>query len=106
MALTADVNYVIESGSSALFRYNTTEILCAIAVSVDDVVAVDIQVWNTAHDVLYGSSTARFTTTEIDAKSSAESGESAVFRNCVEQCVADYLDALTGNASVTFTVSA
>lgn len=103
--ITADANYVIETGSSALFRYNTTEILCSVVMDVNDVVAVDIQVWNTAHDVLYGSSTVRFTTTEIDAKSSGESGESAVFRNCVEQCVADYLDAMSGNASVTFTVA-
>lgn len=103
--ITGDANFVIETGSSALYRYNTTEILCAIAMDVNDVVAVDIQVWNTAHDTMYGSATARFTTTEIDAKSSAESGESSVFRNCVEQCVADYLDALTGNAAVTFTVA-
>ena len=85
--ITADADYLIE-GSTVKYRYSTTKILCPFAVDKDDVTTVDVQVWNTAGDAFYGSTTLRFSESELEAYSSGESGEFSVFKNVVEQAVA------------------
>lgn len=42
--------------------------------------------------------------TDVDAETGSGTGETATWHNAVEQAVVTYLEGLTGNAGITFTV--
>lgn len=105
MPISADAIFALEEGSSLRFDHATTKVYCvAVADLKVDAVRVDVQVWDGAGEVFYGSTSVGFSEGDLEAYSSGESGEYSIFKDVVEQAVADYLDGLTENASVTFTV--
>lgn len=102
--ITADTDYAIETSGTVQYRYGSTKIWCLPSVDKDGVTVVDIQVWDTAGEVFWGSNTQRFVETTLEAYTSGESGEVSQFKNIVDQAVVDYLEGISVNAGVTFTI--
>lgn len=102
--ITASDVFVLEEGSAIQFKDAPVDVYCPFAVDRDDVTAVDIQVWNDAGDRFYASHTVRFSESELEAFTGSGTGEFSQMKNVVEQAVVDYLEGITENAGVTFTI--
>lgn len=102
--ITATDIFILETGSALQFKDAPVRVYCPLAIDRDDVVRVDVQVWNDAVDVFYGSITLRFTEAELEAFTGSGSGEYSQFKNCVEQAVKGYLEGISENSGTTFTI--
>ena len=104
MPITADNPYYLNDTGAIRYSSSATKIWCPTYISKDDAITIQVQVWNTAGDTFYVEEVLIRSESDIEAYSSGESGEFSVFKNCVEQLVAAYLDALGLNSAVTFTI--
>jgi len=102
--ITANDVFLLETGSALQFKDAPVRVYCPFAVDKDDVTAVDVQVWNDAVDVFYGSITVRFTESELEAFTGSGTGEFSQMKSVVEQAVKDYLESITENSGTTFTI--
>jgi len=102
--ITANTNYVLYEGSKQLFS--------ALYVVVNYTYHASFQTYTceiqpavvSAVTTSYGSHSMQITKAQVDAKTGSGTNPSDKLSNQVEQVVADYLDAITENLSVTFTV--
>lgn len=104
MAITASDVFILEDGSPLQWKDAPVRVFCPFTVDKDDVTAVDIQVWNDAGDTFYQHFTVRFTESELEAFTGSGTGEFTQIKSVVEQAVKDYLEGITDNAGVTFTI--
>lgn len=102
--ITANDVFVFEAGSALSFKDAPVRVYCPFAVDKDDVMTVDVQVWNDAVDVFYGSITLRFTEAELEAFTGSGTGEFTQMKSVVEQAVKSYLEGIGENSGVTFTI--
>lgn len=105
MAITSDNGYYLYTGSPTKYDNTLTEILCPIKVEKDDTIRVDVEVWDdTDNTVFYGSVSLTFTEAAVEAYTGSGTGEFSQFKNCVEQAVVDYLEGVTENSGIVFTI--
>ena len=103
MPITADADFAID-GSAVRFKSSGCKIYCPFSCDKDDVTAVDVQVWDSAGEVFYASTTMRFSEAELEGETGAGAGEFSNMKSVVEQSVVGVLDALSANSAVTFTI--
>lgn len=102
--ITANTNFVLYEGSKQLYS--------ALTVVVDYYYNSVFQTFSctiypaaiTATTVTHGSHSLNISKAAVDAKTGTGTNPSDKLLNQVEQVVADYLDGLSDNSSVTFTV--
>ena len=104
--ITADSNYGLYEGSELL--YSALSIVVDYRYSaINDSFLVTIRpatvVASTTTPV--DSFTISVTKTEVDSKTGTGTNPSDKLQNQIDQLVADYLDAITENSAITFTVS-
>ena len=105
MPITADNDYRIDSLNAVKYRPSaTTKVFCPIEINKDNVTIIHVQVWDDAGTVFYGEVTFPQTEAELEAYTSAESGEFSIFKNVCEQAAKAYLEAITANVGVAFTI--
>jgi hypothetical protein len=104
MPLTADNPYYLNETGAIRFASSLTKIWCPVYVSKDDAITIQVQVWNTAGDTFYGEEVLTRTESELEAQEGAGTGEFTQFKSVVEQEVKDYLEGVSLNSGVTFTI--
>ena len=105
MAITSDNGFYLYEGSPTKFDNTLVVILCPVKVEKDDVIRVDVEVWDDVDNtVFYGSHPLVFTEAEVEAYTGSGTGEFSLFKNCVEQAVVDYLEGVTENSGIVFTI--
>lgn len=105
MPITSDNGYYLYLGSPTKYDHNLTKIFCPIKVEKDDTIRVDVEVWdNVDNTVFYGSVPLTFTEAAVEAYTGSGTGEFSQFKNCVEQAVVDYLEGVTENSGIAFTI--
>ena len=102
--ITAKRYFSAGNGLGLQFKDAPVRVYCPLAIDRDDVVRVDVQVWNDAVDVFYGSITLRFTEAELEAFTGSGSGEYSQFKNCVEQGGKGLFGGISENSGTTFTI--
>lgn len=106
MAITANANYVIFEGSKEL--YTAWSIVVTFRYhAVNDNFECDIIPATISADGTNpaGGHFILATKAAVDAKTGTGTNPSDKLKNQIDQVVADYLDAITDNSAVTFTVS-
>lgn len=103
--ITANDVFILEDGSPLAFKDAPVKIFCPFSVDKDDLTRVDMQVWNDAEDVFYASVTVSFSEAELEAFTGLGTGEFTQMKSVVEQAVKDYLEGITDNSGVTFTIA-
>lgn len=103
--ITASADFVLFEGSKQ--QYSVTSIVVDYAFSVinNAFVCNILPAVVSASTNIHGEYSRVITKAAVDAKTGTGTNPSDKLQNQVEQVVADYLDALTENSSVTFTVS-
>lgn len=106
MAILADNSYVLLEGSPVLFNDAVTRMyIFAVADMKTDSTQINIQVWQAGGDNFYADHTVTFTEAELEAFTGSGTGEYPQFKSVVEQAAKDYLEGITENAAVTFTIT-
>ncbi len=104
MPITADNNYFIESAGTVKFQSSPTKIYCPFDVNKDDEILVHVHVYDTSGVTLYGTYSYLATEADIEAHEGAGTGEYTQMKSCVEKDVKSYLESLSGNTGVAFTI--
>ena len=104
MPITADADYYLDS-SPRHYKSSGSKMYCPFSVDKDDVIMVDVQVYNTAGDEFYASLTLTFDESDLEAEEGAGTGEFTQMKSVVEQAVVTYLESIAGNSGVTFTIA-
>lgn len=104
MPITANNFFYIESGSAIQFDNGQVEVNCTVKINRDNSIQVDAEVWDTARSVFCGSVPLTYSETDLEAYTGSGTGEFSQFMNCVEQAVVDYLESVTENTGITFTI--
>ena len=106
MAITANANYVIFEGSKELYSAWSVAVNFRYHAVNDnfecEITPVTVSASGTNPE---GGHFVLFTKASVDAKTGTGTNPSDKLKNQIDQVVADYLDALTENAAVTFTVT-
>ena len=73
MAITSDNGFYLYEGSPTKFDNTLVVILCPVKVEKDDVIRVDVEVWDDVDNtVFYGSHPLVFTEAEVEALAEVE----------------------------------
>jgi len=104
MPITSDNGFYLYEGSPTKYDYTLVKMYCPVKVEKDDTIRVDVEVWDTAGEVFYGNYPLTFTEAEVEAFTGSGTGEFSQFKNVVEQAVVDYLEGVTENSGITFTI--
>lgn len=105
MPITADDYYSIDSSGKVQYSaYPRTQVFCTMEVNKENVTLIHVQVWDDNGEVFFGEVTIPKTSTELEAYTSAESGEFSMFKDVCEQAVKEYLETIAPNTGITFTI--
>lgn len=100
--ITTGDQYILEEANKVVF--DGLSMLCVPTIlDEDDLVNVDVRVLSGTQVV--GGILLPFTNTEIEAFTASGTTDRDKFFNQCEQAVVDYLENITGNSGVTFTIA-
>ena len=104
--ITASANYVLYEGSKAV--YSALTIVCEYQFNpITQMFQVGIvpATITAGADLRHANYPVEFSKADVDAETGTGTNPSDKLGNQIDQLVADYLDAVTENSAITFTVS-
>ena len=104
--ITASANYVLYEGSKAV--YSALTIVCEYQFNpITQMFQVGIvpATITAGSELRYANHPVEFSKASVDAETGTGTNPSDKLGNQIDQLVADYLDAITENSAITFTVS-